>query len=101
MQLDSLPAAKTSRLVQKRPFFYRWVVWVVGTLGIIMTSPGQTYAVSIFIEHFIADLGLSRSLARLLGQGSLRLVSQNVINQWWQQQRGTMRGLSSVASSLY
>jgi hypothetical protein len=24
-----------------------------GPLGLILTSPGQTYAVSIFIEHFI------------------------------------------------
>ena len=161
MQIESLPATKVSRLVQKTPFFYGWVVLAVGTLGIIMTSPGQTYAVSIFIEHFIADLGLSRSLVstlyavgtlsgslalplvgrqidrrgsrvmvviisllfglaciymglvrgamtlalgfvaiRMLGQGSLGLVSQNVINQWWQQRRGTMMGLSGVASSL-
>ena len=152
---------KTSRLVQRTPFFYGWVVLAAGTLGIIMTSPGQTYAVSIFTEHFITDLGLSRSLVstlyaagtligsfalplvgrlidrrgsrfmvvviaalfglacifmglvqgalmlaigfvsiRMLGQGSLGLVSQNVINQWWQQRRGTVMGLSGVISSL-
>ena len=31
-----------------------------------MTSPGQTYTVSIFIDHFMADLGLSRSLVSAL-----------------------------------
>ena len=31
-----------------------------------MTSPGQTYVVSIFIEGFIADLGISRSLVSTL-----------------------------------
>ena len=31
-----------------------------------MTSPGQTYSVSIFIEHFIRDLGISRSLVSTL-----------------------------------
>jgi len=31
-----------------------------------MTSPGQTYSVSIFIEHFIKDLGISRSLVSTL-----------------------------------
>jgi hypothetical protein len=66
LQIESLPATKVSRLVQKTPFFYGWVVLAVGTLGIIMTSPGQTYAVSISIEHFIADLGLSRSLVSTL-----------------------------------
>ncbi len=36
----------------------------VGTLGIIMTGPGQTDGVSIFIEHVIEELDLSRSLIR-------------------------------------
>jgi MFS family permease len=162
LQSERTLTIKTSRLVQKIPFFYGWVVLAAGTLGIIMTSPGQTYAVSIFTEHFITDLGLSRSLVstlysagtligslalplvgrqidrrgsrlmvviiaalfglacifmglvrgalmlglgfvsiRMLGQGSLGLVSQNVINQWWQQRRGTMMGLSGVVSSLF
>jgi MFS transporter, OFA family, oxalate/formate antiporter len=57
---------QTSRLVARAPFFYGWVVLAVGALGLIMTSPGQTYAVSIFVEHFIADLGLSRSLVSTL-----------------------------------
>jgi MFS transporter, OFA family, oxalate/formate antiporter len=57
---------QTSRLVARAPFFYGWVVLAVGALGIIMTSPGQTYTVSIFVEHFITDLGLSRSLVSTL-----------------------------------
>jgi len=133
----------------------------MGTLGMIMTSPGQTYAVSIFIEHFITELGISRGLVstlytvgtlvgsfvlplvgrqidrrgprlvmvlitllfglaciymgfvrnvlmlglgfvfiRMLGQGSLGLVSNNLINQWWVQRRGTMVGLSGLLVSL-
>ena len=39
---------------------------LIGTLGMIMTSPGQTYVVSIFIEDFIADLEISRSLVSAL-----------------------------------
>ncbi len=56
---------------------------LVGTLGMIMTSPGQTYAVSIFIKDFIADLGLNRSLAStlytigtLIGSFALPLVGR-------------------------
>jgi MFS family permease len=45
-------------------------------------------------------LALGFVAIRMLGQGSLGLVSQNIINQWWQQRRGTMMGLSGVASSL-
>ena len=39
---------------------------LTGTLGMIMSSPGQTYVVSIFIEAFITDLGISRSLVSTL-----------------------------------
>ena len=134
---------------------------VVGTLGLIMTSPGQSYVVSIFIESFIADLEISRSVVsslytaatlagsfalpfvgriidrygsrrvvtlislafglaciylgyvqnavmlgigficiRLLGQGSLGLVSMNVINQWWITRRGLVMGISGLFVAL-
>ncbi len=143
------------------PFFYGWVILAVGSLGIIMTSPGQTYAVSMFIDYFIEDLGTSRTVVstlysgatllgsfglpavgrlidrhgcrrtvtvisllfglaccwmgavtnlfmlalgflsiRLLGQGSLSLVSGNVINQWWVRRRGTVMGLAGMISAL-
>ena len=148
-------------LVQKSPVYYGWIVMGVGTLGLIMTSPGQSYVVSIFIEHFIADLGISRSLLsslymgatllgsmglpfvgrlidrhgsrktvtmiafffglacvfmgyaqnavmlglgfvaiRFLGQGSLGLVSMNVINQWWIERRGLVMGISGFCVAL-
>lgn len=48
------------------PFYYGWVVMPVATLGIIMSSPGQTFIISLFIEHFIADLTISRSLVSTL-----------------------------------
>lgn len=156
-----LNAAHHSRLVSNFPIFYGWVILVAGTLGLILTSPGQTYSLSIFTEHFITDLGLSRSLVstlftigtlsgslalpvvgrqidrygsrrvvvvtsillglaciymglvqnwlmlgfgfiavRLLGQGSLGLVCQVVINQWWVRRRGLVMGLAGLVSSL-
>ncbi len=58
---------------------------MVGTLGMIMTSPGQTYSVSIFIEHFINDLGISRSLVStlytagtLIGSFALPIVGRQI-----------------------
>lgn len=158
----SVPApVQTSRLIARTPFFYGWVVVAAGTLGMVMTSPGQTYAISIFIEQFIVDLGISRSLVstfytigtltgsfvlpfvgrqvdqrsprlmvgviatlfglaclymslvqngfmlligfvlvRMLGQGSLGLVSTYIINQWWMRRRGTINGIAGVAMAL-
>jgi MFS transporter, OFA family, oxalate/formate antiporter len=155
------PPQQNSRVVNRSPIFYGWVIMMAGTFGLIMTGPAQTYAVSIFIERFIADLGISRSLVstlyavgtlmgsmalpyvgrqidrrgsrqmvviiavlfglaciymgfvqnavmlgfgflaiRMLGQGSLGLVSQNVINQWWVARRGMIMGISGLLLSL-
>ena len=156
MDLPAKPLQR-SRIVENSPVYYGWIILIVGTLGLIMSSPGQTYSVSIFIERFIEDLGISRSLVsslymvgtiggsltlpfvgrlidrrgsrlmvivialafglvciymgavrnslmlvlgffgiRMLGQGSMTLVSRNVINQWWVRRRGVMMGISSL-----
>ena len=158
-QLD--PSAHRSRMINRSPVFFGWIVMLAGSFGMIMTSPGQTYGVSIFIEHFITDLGISRSvvssyyaigtlvgaaalpfvgrridqngprvvvvtvavlfglaclfmgvinsglmllvgfvLIRMLGQGSLGLVSNYTINQWWMRRRGTVMGISGVLVAL-
>ncbi|MFP3897294.1 MAG: MFS transporter [Anaerolineales bacterium] len=158
---DSTTNRRYSPLVNELPIYYGWVIMVAAIVGRIMTSPGQTYTVSIFIEHFIDDLGVSRSLAstlysigtfvgalslpfvgqqldrhgprvmagvitglftltcvymgfvqgpimlglgfillRMLGQGSLSMISTNVINRWWVQRRGTIVGIAGVLSSV-
>ncbi len=161
MQTQPLDIPRTSRLVTATPVYYGWVILLVGTIGVILTGPGQTYAISVFIDYFIADLGISRSLVstlytagtliasfampfigrqidyrgsrqmmvlialafglaclymgyvrnalmlgmgfvalRMLGQGSLSLVSKNVINQWWVQRRGMAMGMAGMGSAL-
>ena len=55
-----------SRMVNGSPIFYGWIIMLAGTLGMIMTSPGQTYVISVFLEYIIADLGISRSLVSTL-----------------------------------
>lgn len=158
---DQITTSIKKDLPNRTPFFYGWVILVVGTFGIIMTGPGQTFSVSIFIEYIIEDLGISRTmvstlysigtliggfslpfwgrqidrrgtrklagwisllfglscifmgfvqnalmlalgfiLIRMLGQGSLGLVSQTVINQWWVRKRGTVMGISGLIMSL-
>jgi len=148
-------------IVHRTPFYYGWVIMAIGTFGLIMTSPGQTYSVSVFVELFIADLGMSRSgvstlytigtltgslalpfvgrqfdqagprrttlliiitfgcatlymgfvrnalmlglgfvAIRMFGQGSLSLVSTNIINNWWVQHRGKMQGIAGLIASL-
>lgn len=48
------------------PVFYGWVILAAGTIGSVMLGPSQTFTVGIFIDAFIADLGLSRSTISLI-----------------------------------
>lgn len=47
------------------PFFYGWILLPAGTLGILMSAPGQTVGVSVFTDSLIGSLGISRSLLSL------------------------------------
>lgn len=64
-----------SRLVERSPVYYGWWVIAAGTLGAMMTNPGQTTGVSVFLDHIIADLGLSRSGVSALYLGGTLLGS--------------------------
>lgn len=43
-----------------RPTDRSWVVLVIATVTAASTAPGQTIGVSVFIDHFVADLALTR-----------------------------------------
>lgn len=64
----------------KIPVFYGWIILVAGTIGIIMSLPGQTIGVSIFTENLLKDLDINRnnlSLAYLIGTvGSGLLITR-------------------------
>lgn len=54
----------------KSPFYYGWVIIIVGTLGLLMTIPGQTIGLSTFTDSLIEALSISRdnlSLAYMCG----------------------------------
>jgi sugar phosphate permease len=65
---------------RRLPFFYGWGVLAFGTLGMLMSSPGQTIGVSVFTDALIDELALSRtglSLAYLVGTiGSAFMLAQ-------------------------
>ncbi|MFY0652747.1 MAG: MFS transporter [Cyclobacteriaceae bacterium] len=54
----------------KWPFFYGWIVIGLGTLGILVSIPGQTIGVSTFTDSLIDVLSINRdqiSLAYMVG----------------------------------
>lgn len=52
-----------------------------------------------YIENALM-LGLGFALLRILGPGGLALISENIINQWWHERRGTIVGLSSMLFAI-
>ncbi|HZK93711.1 MAG TPA: MFS transporter [Prolixibacteraceae bacterium] len=52
------------------PFFYGWVILFAGTVGVLVSAPGQTMGVSVFTDYLIDAIGISRielSLAYMIG----------------------------------
>lgn len=71
-KLNNFPFAPSSS-----PVFYGWVILVVGTMGVLMSAPGQTSGVSTFTDHLIQVFGISRdqlSTTYLIGTISSSLV---------------------------
>ncbi len=146
---------------RRRAPFSGWRILALAIVTGALTGPGQTLGVSVFVDHFIADLGMSRSevstayligtlvaafglplvgqridsrgvrrmmtiiggafgaaliamagvqgfatlvlgfvAIRLLGQGSLSLVSTVAVTHWFTRRRGTALGLFSTGVSI-
>ncbi len=47
--------------VRRLPFFYGWAIWLLSTLGFLMSVPGQTMGMAVFTEAFMDAFGLSRT----------------------------------------
>ena len=61
----------------KAPFFYGWIILAAGTIGMLMSAPGQTVGVSVFTDFLIDALSLSRrhlSLTYLVGTTASALL---------------------------
>jgi MFS transporter, OFA family, oxalate/formate antiporter len=59
------------------PFFYGWIILFIGTLGVLMSIPGQTVGISVFTDFLIEALELKRSylsMAYLIGTISSALM---------------------------
>lgn len=57
----TLPAVRLRRSSPLSPPFSGWRILGLATVTGALTGPGQTIGVSVFVDHFIEDLGLTRS----------------------------------------
>lgn len=46
----------------RRPLYYGWTILGVAVLAVFVSSPGQTYVVSVFVDPIQRDTGWSRTL---------------------------------------
>lgn len=56
--------------VKNSPFYYGWIIIAVGAIGILFSIPGQTMGVSVYTNHLIKNLNLTRvqiSMAYMIG----------------------------------
>ncbi|MDC7227146.1 MAG: MFS transporter [Spirochaetales bacterium] len=61
----------------RMPFFYGWIILILGIIGVTMSIPGQTMGVSVFTDDLINVLRISRvqlSLAYLVGTIASALI---------------------------
>lgn len=49
------------RIRPRLPFYYGWIILIVGAAGILMSIPGQTMGVSVFTDFLIESLEISRT----------------------------------------
>jgi MFS family permease len=59
-------------IVNRTPVYYGWVIWLVAVVGLSASMPGQTANVSLFIDRWIADFGLTdrSTISALYGIGT-------------------------------
>jgi sugar phosphate permease len=54
------------------PGYYGWVIVGIGFLCSALSSPGQSFVISLYLDHLIVDLGISRlELSSLYGAATL------------------------------
>jgi MFS family permease len=56
--------------IKNFPFYYGWIILLVGSLGVLASIPGQTMGVSVFTDYYISNLDITRvqiSTAYMIG----------------------------------
>ena len=69
---DSLVAVSARPWPARLPFFYGWLILPSAALALFVSGPGQTFAVSVFVNPLIEEFGWSRTaISGLYTAGSL------------------------------
>lgn len=93
--------------VTNTPFYYGWVIVVISAIGMFFSGPGQTFAISIFIELYEEEFELSRpyisnlySIATLLA-GFLLFIVGKLTDLYGQRKMMIIIGLALAFASFW
>ncbi|MDG5787175.1 MFS transporter [Evansella sp. AB-P1] len=96
--------------IHRTPFFYGWIIVMMGAWAVFLSGPGQTYSVSIFIDVYVEEFGWSRSListlysAATLISGLLMIFMGRMIDRkgqrWMSVFAGTMLAVACFFNSM-
>ena len=64
--------------VNHSPIFYGWVIWLVSTLGILMSIPGQTMGMGVFTIYDWGNGAAAEAYNRLLDHFGDAFMKQSV-----------------------
>ena len=89
------------------PFFYGWVILAAGTVGVLMSIPGQTMGVSVFTENLLRDLEINRNnlslayLAGTLGSGLIITRAGKLYDRYGARKMAFVAGIMLGVVLLY
>lgn len=58
-------------LARHSPVYYGWLIWIVSSIAVMASTPGQSFSISLFIDHYIVEFGMDRTtVSGLYGLGT-------------------------------
>ena len=97
---DSAPIPPTRSWPARLPFFYGWVILPTAALSLFVSGPGQTFAVSVFVDPLIEEFEWSRTtVSGLYTAGSLTAAGA-MFGVGWLLDRFGARVMLTVAGVL-
>jgi OFA family oxalate/formate antiporter-like MFS transporter len=93
--------------LQRRGLYYGWIVAIAGTVGVVLSVPGQTMGVSVYTNHLLQSLPVDRvqlSMAYMFGtlvSAALLPVVGRLLDRFGARRMGTVAPLGLALALVY
>lgn len=67
---DQQPMSQRFTWIHKLPFYYGWVIVILGAFTMFSTTPGQSDSFAMFFNSFVSEFGWSRTFVSSLYSGA-------------------------------